>query len=116
MLWDLILRGFGTLGCHFGGSGGSWKWVGILTYSGTSPGTSLVKGNEVGDGKLSVRGVQLTVTKHQLADLQPAKSRYQVGKQVIEGIEGTWKQQLVIESLASQPGGRGRRIYIYYIL
>ena len=56
-------------------------------------------------GKLSHQGVQLTGTKHQLADLQTAKSRYQLGKQVLEGIEGTWKQQLLIESLASQPDG-----------
>jgi hypothetical protein len=56
-------------------------------------------------GEASVRGVHLTVTNHQIADLQTAKSRYQLGKQVLEGIEGTWKQQLVIESLSSQPDG-----------
>ena len=73
--------------------------------SGTSPGGPQILSIRPVGGKLSVRGVQLTVTKHQIADLQTAKSRYQIGKQVIEGIEGTWKQQLVIESHPSQPDG-----------
>ena len=85
--------------------------------SGTSPGGPQILRIWIVEGEVLVRGVQLTVTKHQIADLQTAKSRYQIGKQVIEGIEGTWKQELVIESLSSQPGGPSKEgpadIYIY---
>ena len=65
--------------------------------SGTFPGGPQIQTISVMGGERSVGGVHLTVTNHQIADLQTAKSRYQIGKQVIEGIEGTWKQQLVIE-------------------
>ena len=69
--------------------------------SGTSPGERQILRPCQVEGESYVRGVQLTVTNHQIADLPAAKSRCQIGKQVIEGIEGTWKQQLVIETLPS---------------
>ena len=57
--------------------------------SGTSPGGPQIQRTWVMGGETSVRGVHLTVTNHQIADLQTAKSRYQLGKQVLKGIEGT---------------------------
>ena len=45
-------------------------------YFGTSPGITQIEITRAGEGNSPVPGVQLTVTKHQIADTKPAIRQY----------------------------------------
>ena len=62
------------------------------------PGRGCVERTHPGEGNFVTPWVQVTVTKHQIADLKAAKSRYQIGKLAIADcrIGKDWKTWLDI--------------------